>query len=318
MENKAPENCGSCQEKLPKTGDFAVCSGCGNGLHLDSCSIKRRTWNSLGQSGQATWVCSTCRKSKKSSSSTKQDNESDEDEATASNPDSDLEVSSLGVQRAILAKVTSLMDMKGKLDSIETSMKFLADKYDSILKEVNSLRTENKSLKAELEALKVKESASSETISKLGTDLADLDQYGRRFNLEIHGLPMSSQNEDMVAVLDQVAQKIDVRFEPNQIHQAHRLQPRRDGKPPTVIVQFFSKTVRDTWLTKGRKAKITNVFFNENLSPYYRLLLREAKTRAKTHSYKFVWFSGGRVLVKKGENDSILVIKTNEDLKKIR
>lgn len=87
MGTKAPENCGSCDEKLPKTGDFAACSACTRGFHLDSCSIKKKSWNSLGN-GQATWVCLSCRKAKKSSSKA----DTDEEGETASNPDIDLEV----------------------------------------------------------------------------------------------------------------------------------------------------------------------------------------------------------------------------------
>lgn len=209
------------------------------------------------------------------------------------------------------------MDMKGKLDSIETSMKFLAEKYDTLLEEVVGLRNENKSLKSELDILKAKENSNQETIDKMELDLAELDQYGRRFNLEIQGLPQQP-NEDILTVMDQVAKKIGVELEPHHIHQAHRLQARRDGNPPTVLVQFYSKTTRDIWLKNGRKAKLNKILFFENMCPYYRSLHKEAKNRATTHKYEFVWFSGGRVLARKKENDNIIVIRSKDDLKKIK
>lgn len=114
----------SCKEKLPKTGDYALCSQCNKGLHLDTCSgLKRRTWASMGTSAQSAWTCASCRKERKNSSSRTPDPE---------DPDEDTEVSSLGVQRVILGKVNALMDIKVKIDSIDASMKFLADKYDTI------------------------------------------------------------------------------------------------------------------------------------------------------------------------------------------
>ncbi|XP_046685915.1 uncharacterized protein LOC124371612 [Homalodisca vitripennis] len=318
----ASENCGNCNDKLSKTGDYASCSFCSRGFHFERCSVKKQTWTSMGAK-QSTWVCTICRKNKKGSTSQNED----EDVLPQANPDDDLEVSSLGVQRSILAKVTALMDMKGKLDSIESSMKFLAEKYDSLLDEVVELRAENKELKAEVNTLKSNGQASREAVDKVNTkvaelsaEIADLDQYGRRLNLEIHGLKVegNSAQENLAEVLQKVAKDIHVDYQPSQVHQAHRLQPRKDGNPPAIIVQFYSKTIRDKWLHSGRKARISGVYFNESLSGYHRLLLKDAKLRARTHGYAFVWFSGGRVLVKKGEtSQNVLVIKSRDDLKKI-
>ncbi|XP_046687281.1 uncharacterized protein LOC124372915 [Homalodisca vitripennis] len=247
---------------------------------------------------QATWVCANCRKQKKGSTSQLDD----EENILTSNSDNTFEVSSLGVQRAILAKVNSLVDMRAKVDSIEESMKFIADKYDSLLAEVMGLRKENGELRARVEVLVKKEKSSKEVISNLSSDLADLDQYGRRLNLEIHGLKVvgDPREENLSNVLEKLSNDIGIDYKPEDIHQAHRLQqPRRDGKPPTIIVQYYSKTSRDLWLKNGRRAKISDVYFNENLCPQYRQLLREAKLRAKTHNFRFVWFSGGRILAKK-------------------
>ncbi|KAG8324192.1 hypothetical protein J6590_098258 [Homalodisca vitripennis] len=223
----ASENCGNCNDKLSKTGDYASCSYCSRGFHFERCSVKKQTWTSMGAK-QSTWVCTICRKNKKGSTSQNED----EDVLPQANPDDDLEVSSLGVQRSILAKVTALMDMKGKLDSIESSMKFLAEKYDSLLDEVVELRAENKELKAEVNTLKSNGQASREAVDKLNTK-----------------------------VLQKVAKDIHVDYQPSQVHQAHRLQPRKDGNPPTIIVQFYSKTIRDKWLHSGRKARISGVYF---------------------------------------------------------
>lgn len=312
-------NCGSCSEKLPNQGEFATCSSCGNGLHFDTCSIKKATWNGMGTVKQASWMCTNCRKGKKGSVS--QFADSGDESSSNTGQEESNEVNSLSVQRAILAKVNALMDMKGKLDSIETSMKFLADKYDALLTEVSQLREENKQLKSHLDLVKSQEAESRSSIEKLTDEVAELDQYGRRVNLEIHGLEVNGdpRKENMENVLGKLADRIQVQFNPTDVHQAHRLQPRRDGKPPTIIVQFYSKQVRDIWLVSGRKAKISKVFFNENLSPHYRLLLKEAKLRARSYNYNFVWFRGGRILARRSESDkNVIVIRNYSDLNKIK
>lgn len=237
----------------------------------------------------------------------------------------DDESTSLGVQRTILAKVNSLLEMKAKIDSIENSMSFLTEKYDEVLKEVSQLRTENLKLRKELQDVKTSEESTQTQVNNLTSEIAELNQYGRRMNLEIQGLPVEGdlQSENMKSVLEKVAQDIGVRFEPELIHQAHRLQPRNNGRPPTVIVQFHSKETRDRWIQRGRSAKLNRnnnkVFFNENLCPQYRQLLREAKARANAHKYLFVWFSGGQIRVKKDENTkNVIVVKNMGDLNKIR
>lgn len=310
----APSLCSKCDEKLPENGNHATCSVCHNGLHLDKCSVKTKSWNSMGVN-QATWVCYSCRLKKKGGSTTTQkesDGESSED---------DLEVSSLGVQKSILEKVTCLMDMRDKLTNIEASLSFLASKYDALITEITGLREENKELKKEVETLKNKSSSSERQAEELTCELSELNQYGRRMNLEIQGVRVEGdpRRENLQAVLKEVAAEIQVEFDPREIHQAHRLQSRRDGKPPTILIQYYSKTVRDTWLQSGRRARLPNVFFSENLCPQYRHLLREAKLKCKTLGYKFVWVKGGQVLVKRDEAaNNVIHIKCVNDLKKIK
>lgn len=219
--NKAKQCCGNCNEAMPKTGDYAVCSVCGNCLHLDTCSIKRQTWKSLGVTGQSTWVCTVCRSKKKGSTSQAMDTE--EDEPTQESEE-DIEVS-VGVQREILAKVNALMDMKSKLDSIENSMKFMAEKYDELLREVSELRSENHNLKTEVEALKRSVTLNMESADYMSSEIADLDQYGRRLNLEIHGLRPEGElsQESLGVTLEKVAKDIGMAYSPVEIHQAHRL-----------------------------------------------------------------------------------------------
>lgn len=317
----APKNlvdCGFCKEKLPKNGDFAVCSLCCNGLHLEAdCSgLKKTSWKAMGATNQGGWVCPHCRKQRKGSS-----NLGNEDDVFETAEGS----TSLELQRTILSKVNSLMEMKEKIDSIETAMKFFSEKYDNILTEVAELRNENQGLKKEIQTLKASEVSIAVRANELTSELAELDQYGRRLNLEIQGLPVEGEpkSEDMGKVLEGVANDIGMVFNPSDVHQAHRLQPRKNGKPPTIIVQFHSKTVRDSWLQKGKRAKLTRenykVFFNENICPKYRMLFNEAKIRAKTYEYSFVWFSGGRILVKKDEQSrNVLVIRDMDDLNKIK
>lgn len=91
--------------------------------------------------------------------------------------------------------------------------------------------------------------------------MAELDQYGRRLNLEIHGLQVERDpnHENVQEVVQKFSMRIGGAFDPSDIHETHRLQPWRDGKPPSLIVQLFSRTIRDKWLHNGRKARLDQV-----------------------------------------------------------
>lgn len=73
------------------------------------------------------------------------------------------------------------------------------------------------------------------------------------------------------------------------IQKAHRLQQRKDGKPPTILVQFYAKGERDAWLSGGKASKLPGIFFSEKLCSYYRSLLWDNKVKVKTYELPYVW-----------------------------
>ncbi|KAG8246560.1 hypothetical protein J6590_082141 [Homalodisca vitripennis] len=102
------------------------------------------------------------------------------------------------------------------------------------------------------------------------------------------------------------------------------LQRRNDDRPPAIKIQFMTNTARDTWLLAEKKARLSDkssgqkIYFKENLTYFFKGLLKEAKSRARIHNYRFVWFKNGKILVKKNEEDrNIIVIKTLDDINKI-
>ncbi|RZF37580.1 hypothetical protein LSTR_LSTR016142, partial [Laodelphax striatellus] len=50
------------------------------------------------------------------------------------------------------------------------------------------------------------------------------------------------------------------------------------------------------------------VYINENLSPYYRNLLKETKSFAKENNFMFTWVRNGKIYVRKNENSRAIRI----------
>jgi len=134
-------------------------------------------------------------------------------------------------------------------------------------------------------------------ISDLQDRLNELEQYGRRVNLEIHGVSVQDgrvEEEKTEEVVKELAKKIDIEYNPGEVHKLHQLQKRKDGQPPAIIVQFHSTVVRDNWLLAGKKARLTDedtrkkIFF---MRTSHKGLLFDTKDMCKMYQYKYVWFS---------------------------
>lgn len=200
---------------------------------------------------------------------------------------------------------------------------FLANKYYAPLTEVTGLRDENKELEKEVQAFKAKESAMRRSVNVLSEELLELNEYDQRMNLQIHGVKVivdeNTDKLDSNFVLENLAHYTQVEFNITEIHQAHHLQPRRDGKLPTILFQFHLKTARDQWLEKGRNKKLTDILFGENLRSQYRQLFRDVKSRCQTYNYKCFWVKGGGQMVRKNDSENnVIVIKSYDDLMKVK
>ncbi|XP_046687722.1 uncharacterized protein LOC124373396 [Homalodisca vitripennis] len=268
--------------------------------------MKAQSWKSLGKAGQGKWSCVSCRSKERTSSQTQED-----------------EI----LSHEVTTKIDSLLALIPAVNQIKDTLEFLSGRYDDILSEIKLLRQENKDLKVELKEVKAKQQVSDATVKDLLSRVNEMEQYGRRVNLEIHGVPVRGpkvEEEDTYEVVKELGKTINVPFVPEEIHRLHRLQKRKDGNPPAIMVQFFSSQVRDKWLQAGKKSRLSDrdtgkqVFFNENLSLYYKNLLRDTKARAKIYNYKYVWFKNGKVFVKRGEgSENVIVIRSLDDIKKI-
>lgn len=316
MTPKSVVSCGHCGKELSKTGDYAYCNGCSAGFHLDDCSVNVQTWKKMSKTAQEAWRCVSCKTVTRKGSSSSLQNPNQHQNVTE-----ESEVSSIGISKEILSKVTNLLTMKLQLDTIEKAMEFTASKYDELLNLVKTLSEENNQLKKKVEILERKEAESRVLTEELEAEIADLNQYGRRCNLEIQGLTVvgDPRSENMEQVLDSVASKIGVQFRREEVHKAHRLQPRNDGKPATIIVQFFSREVRDEWIQAGKRARIQGVYFNENICAYFKNLLKDTKIKARACNYSYVWWRSGKIMVRRTEGDrDVLVIKSKKDLAKLK
>ena len=222
--------------------------------------------------------------------------------------------------------------LRAEVIEIKENQAFICNQYDSLkaeydkLIEVNTLQKEISNLKSQAAALKTQEIKESIKVD-------ELEQYGRRQNLEILGVP-EKEDENTNAIVLEVAKMLDVDIMSSHISTSHRLPKKKassrnnSGSFP-IIVRFTSRDIRNQIYANRKKARFVdlknfsvsdtkNIFVNENLTPTRKQLFWKTKQEVKNNSWKYIWTHNGNIFVKKDDNANITEIKNELDLNLIK
>lgn len=183
-----------------------------------------------------------------------------------------------------------------------------------------------------------------EKVRSLEEKLNQLDDHGRRNNIEIAGFPVhpNETEEHCLSALKTLATSVGHPLDTMAILKIHRNGKQRDGdgsqppRPPTIVAELRNRAVQEKFLQKvksfykNKNGVVTagdlipgsgdaRVFIGRQLSPYTKYLLRRAKKLAKEKGYKFAWVTPtAKVLVRKAEGSRVIPIKHENDLFNIK
>ena len=108
-----------------------------------------------------------------------------------------------------------------------------------------------------------------------------LEQYTRKENIRIHGLPETSDKEDTADEVVKLARKAGVTITMNDISVAHRLPGNRSsGKPRPIIAKFVRRMIKTDFMRKKsnlRSVSGPRVFVTDDLTKMRAKLLYELK-----------------------------------------
>ncbi|XP_078000068.1 uncharacterized protein LOC144452789 [Glandiceps talaboti] len=171
-------------------------------------------------------------------------------------------------------------------------------------------------------------------LSTTQQELHDLQQYTRRNNLEIHGIP-EQPDEDTDSIVTKVANTVGVRITSSDIDISHRLPSRSHQEhitPAPIIVRFTRRTICNNIYAarkrlKNKSTKDINIgnhsdnriYINENLSPANKQLFHKTNEKKKYNlKWKFIWTNNGRIFVKRNEEGRALKIITLHDIERMQ
>jgi regulator of replication initiation timing len=174
---------------------------------------------------------------------------------------------------------------------------------------VKSLETENVRLKHENHELKL-------SVSQLKLAADSSEQYSRRNNLRITGIP-ETNDENTDEIILNTCKKIDVNMNLSEIDRSHRVgRPNQSGGPRAIIVKFVSYRSRQKMYTARsvlNNRGLKGTFINEDLTKQRSFAFYTARTLVRKHKIIGCWTADGVILVK-DKDERIHRITNSSDL----
>lgn len=218
---------------------------------------------------------------------------------------------------------------RSEINGLANSMQFFSDKMDESTNLMKEIREELAAVKKENESLRVKNAALNSEVSSLKDRVRSLEQYSRKNNVEISGIP-ETPKEDVCRIVRDVGATLGVEVLENDISTAHRVPTFKKDRPPPIIVQFCRRTIRDALISKFRDRKkmtanqihaalpSSDVYVNEHLSPENKLFLSKLKQKCKEIGFNYAWCRDGKFFVRRSQGERCLKVDTYEELAKLK
>lgn len=128
--------------------------------------------------------------------------------------------------------------MLKEFGDFKTSVQFMSDSYDTLLKEISAVKSEVKAVETRM--LKLEQS--EELIVELQAKIDSMEQRARQCNIEIGNLP-EKREEKLCEIVKLIGDAIEHPISLNEIVSAHRV-PHADPKsklPKNVVVKLYSR-----------------------------------------------------------------------------
>nr|XP_026497986.1 uncharacterized protein LOC113402084 [Vanessa tameamea] len=223
---------------------------------------------------------------------------------------------------SISNEITSL---RQEIQDIKIAMGFINDEHNKINDKIFQMETKFKAFDALVTSVEHLKSVSE----KIEMDINTKDQWARRSNIEICGIP-EKKGENLLRLTEEIAVKAGFDLKPSDIDFVTRVASNSQvNKPKPIVIRLQARYRKDDFLACLKKLKLmcsdlgfakndSRIYFNDHLTKFNKMLLQRAKTLSKEQKYKYVWVKNCSIMVRKGDTSPVIHIANVNDLKKIK
>lgn len=307
--------CNKCKDLVLVSQSYLQCDHCDSKFHLNCKGIKGINISRVDQ--EKVWYCKDCQIAKPLTASP----------AVTTTPiNKNLPEDS--VHDTFERRFNKLDE---HYESINLSQEILLkkiDKFDDILKLLDTTLKENNNLKQRINILESK--------------LDQIEQAKLDTNLLVFGLPAT--DDDPIKTFKAISTQIQSTATTDEIQNifyfknkhartSSSSQNASQSSPsnnPPLFIQFKSNKARDEFLEKKTThkqlflkqlgfsvLKDSQIFIREQLTLYRRKLYKSAQSLRTSHNFQYIWINRGRILVKKQNLSRVHEVRSETDIKNI-
>lgn len=308
--------CNYCSKPLPENGEFVNCSACNNNYHYNPCcTLIETSWKAMSIKAKAEWRCRNCKcklrsnvqaltlSTERASGKMRtrcEEEHSDSNETSAKKYRSDA--------NAILSVKTDVNKMQSNLTQVQDDIHELKKMIADMSRNFNSsMDVLNEKIDALIKEGMEKDKEVDHPEIKVNT----LEQKMLVNNVEIVNAPIDKS--PLQTVVD-IGKALDININENDIDDVFRTKSNK------LIVKFASTQKKSIFKKKAKELRNINIdrrkrlFVNDELTATNKHLLWSAKNRAKECSWKYIWIKDGKILAKKDEQSTPIIIRSISDI----
>ena len=169
----------------------------------------------------------------------------------------------------------------------------------------------------EFEQYKAKVEQLENSKSRLNNELNNVEQYSRRNNIRIFGIPElpDEDTNQIVQILREFARKsLEIDISESEFDQSHQVGTAKDDGKRLLLVKFTRHDVKEKVIKARRKLKGTKITITEDLTRINNQLLRVA---TEHDSVAQTWSWDGKNFGIPKDTNTVKVIHTLADLSKL-
>lgn len=214
---------------------------------------------------------------------------------------------------------------KSEMEDLSKSVQFISDKLDNTNGMMDEIKKKFVEIKNENQELLMQNSTLKSEVYELKERLRNLEQYSRKNNVEVSGIP-ATPGEHVSEVVKAVGAALGIEVQDGDVAAAHRVPTYKKDRQPSLVIQFQNRTMKEAWITKFREKKSltaqqvnknlpsARVYVNDHLTPENKQFLRRLKQKCRDCGYAFAWCRDGRFFARKAQGDAVKRIITCSDM----
>lgn len=290
--------CGKCAASVTSGQESVSCVQCKKLFHASCVQVR----SAKLQTVRGTWKCDSC----------SGDTAKEKDQGS-SGPD--IVAVMKGIDNLSSEMTRQLQGVNDNVTDVKTQLATVNDTITGIKSQLDNLAQENLARHNEYLELKQENEELKAEVATLKKQVLDIEQYSRRDNIEIVGVPFS-QREDVYDILNRMAKVIDVPFARPDVSIAHRLPDSKNTGKPNIIVKFVNRYAKVEWINQARKRKptaadlcstweSTKIYLNDHLTFHNKQLLGHLRGLVREKKIVGAWSRECKVLMRVREDGPV-------------